>query len=312
VVAQTYQRHLLQLGFVDLIIGELMTQLERTGLYDHVMVVVVSDHGATFRPGLPRRDYTAQSAGDVMRVPLLIKFPPGVSTDAVTTFDVGGQRVSDMNVQTIDLMPTIAQVAGVKVPWRTDGRSLLEAEHPSGKVIYYDSASRVTKIGDQAPDIEPAIRWKRSLFAATDLYRVPRSDAFVEIVGRPLRDLEVVNGGGEVRVDYLRDFENMDLSDDSVGFDIAGRFSAEKARGTTYVAVAVNGVVQAVTRTWRSSPADWLATPPLSAWRDGRNALDVFVVSQGPHGAVLRRSPIVPGRGDAPSADDNTPQPPDS
>jgi hypothetical protein len=311
VVAQSYQRHLLQLGFVDRIIGELMTQLERVGLYDRVMIVVVSDHGATFRPGLPRRDYTAQSAGDVMRVPLLIKFPPGVSTDAVTKSDVDGQRVSDMNVQTIDLMPTVAQVAGVKVPWRTDGGSLLEARHPTGKVIYFDSAGRVANVGDQAPNMDAAIRWKRSLFDATDLYRVPHSDAFAELVGRPLRDLEVVEGGGEVRVDYLRDFENMDLSDESVAFDIAGRFSSAP-RGTTYVAIAVNGVVQAVTRTWRSSPTDWLATPPLSAWRKGRNILEVFVVSRALHGTVLRKSPVRPGRRDSPSGDADTGQPPDS
>ena len=311
VVAQSYQRHLLQLGFADRIVGELIAQLEGVGLYDRVMIIVVADHGATFRPGLPRRDYTERSAGDVMRVPLLVKFPPGVSTDAVKTSDVGGQRVSDMNVQTIDLMPTVAQVAGLAVPWRTDGRSLLEARRPSGKMIYFDSARRVVKVGDQGPDMDAAIRWKRSLFDATDPYRIPRTDAFAELVGRPVRDLEVAGGGGEMHVDYLSDFENMEVSDESVAFDLAGRFKSAQARGATYVAIAVNGVVQAVTRTWRSSPADWLATPPLSAWRRGRNTVDVFVVSQGPQGPVLRRSAIRPGRGDSPSGDGGTDQAPD-
>ena len=310
-VAQSYQRHLLQLGFADRIVGELLAQLERVGLYDRVMIVVVSDHGATFRPGLPRRDYTERSAGDVMRVPLLIKFPPRVSTNAVKTLDVGGQRISDMNVQTIDVTPTVAQVAGVQVPWPTDGRSLLEARRPSEKVIYFDSARRVAKVGDQGPDADAALRWKRSLFDAADPYRVPRTDAFAELVGRPVRDLEVAGGGGEVHVDYLSDFENMDVSDESVAFDFAGRFRPAQARGAIYVAIAVNGVVQAVTRTWRVLPADWLATPPSSAWRVGRNTLDVFVVSQGPQGPVLRRSTIRPGRRDSPSGDEGTDQTPD-
>jgi Sulfatase len=308
-VAQSYQRHLLQLGFADRIVGELIGQLERVGLYDRVMIVVVADHGATFRPGLPRRDYTERSAGDIMRVPLFIKFPPGVSTDAIRTSDIGGQRVSDMNVQTIDIAPTVAQVAGVQVPWPTDGRSLLESRPPSGKVIYFESARRVAKLGDQGPDTDAAIRWKRSLFDGADPYRVLRADAFAELVGRPVRDLEIASGGGgEVHVDYLSDFENMDVSEESVAFDIAGRFSSAQARGTTYVAIAVNGVVRAVTRTWRASPTDWLATAPLSAWRAGRNTLEVFVVSQGAEGPVLRRSAIRPGRRDSPSSDEGTSQ----
>ncbi len=310
-VAQSYQRHLLQLGFADRIIGELIAQLERVGLYDRVMIVVVSDHGATFRPGLPRRDYTERSAGEVMRVPLLIKFPLGIPTNAVKTTDVDGQRVSDVNVQTIDITPTVAHVAGVRVPWRTDGRSLLEPSRSSGKVIYFDSARQVVEVAGEGPDMEAALQWKRALFDPADPYRVPRTDAFGELVGRPVRDLEVGGGGGEVYVDYLSDFENMNVSDESVAFDIAGRFRQAQASSATYVAIAVNGVVQAVTRTWRLSPADWLATPPLSVWRNGRNTLDVFVVSHSPQGPVLRRSAIRPGRADSPSGDEGTDQTPD-
>ena len=75
------------------------------------------------------------------------------------------------------------------------------------------------------------MRWKRSLFDAADPYRVPRTDAFAELVGRPVRDLEVAGGGGEVHVDYLSDFENMDVSEESVAFDFAGRFRPAQARG---------------------------------------------------------------------------------
>ena len=46
---QALQRHLLQLGFVDRLLGQLIARLRRTGLWDRAMVVVVADHGISFR-----------------------------------------------------------------------------------------------------------------------------------------------------------------------------------------------------------------------------------------------------------------------
>ena len=46
---QSLQRHLLQVGFVDRLLGQLMTQMRRTGLWDRAMVVLVADHGISFR-----------------------------------------------------------------------------------------------------------------------------------------------------------------------------------------------------------------------------------------------------------------------
>jgi hypothetical protein len=37
VVARGYQRHLLQVGFVDKMIGELLDRLHQTGLYDRAL-----------------------------------------------------------------------------------------------------------------------------------------------------------------------------------------------------------------------------------------------------------------------------------
>ena len=297
-VAQSYQRHLLQLGFADRVLGELLAHMKATGLYDRATIVVLSDHGSTFRPGLPRRDYTDRSAAEVMRVPLLIKFADGVSTAALPTFEAGGARVSDVNAQTVDVAPTVAHAAGVRLPWPTDGRSLLDGARqlPAAKVIYHDAARRTSTLDAAGPDIAAALEWKRRLFdRPDDPYRVPRADAFDDLVGRRVADLAVHEGGGEVRVDYLAEFQDMNLSEDPVAFDIAGRFAGVRTRGATYVAVAVNGVVRAVTRTWQSAPGAWLATPPLTAWRNGRNTLEVFAVTRGAGGPTLRRSAIRPG-----------------
>jgi len=54
-VIQGYQRHLLQLAFVDRLLGELLAKLRATGLYDRALVVIVADHGVVFSPGENRR-----------------------------------------------------------------------------------------------------------------------------------------------------------------------------------------------------------------------------------------------------------------
>ncbi len=54
--------------------------------------------------------------------------------------------------------------------------------------------------------------------------------------------------------------------------------------------MAVNGVVRAVTRTWSSAPHQWLATPPLDAWREGPNDVKVFIVDADARGPLLLRT----------------------
>ncbi len=91
-------------------------------------------------------------------------------------------------------------------------------------------------------------------------------------------------------MDYLSRPEKFDATDDETPFDVGGRSEPARAgRGVTYVALAVNGVVQAITRTWDANSSGWLATPPLTAWREGGNDLQVFVVEGDERAPVLRR-----------------------
>jgi hypothetical protein len=299
-VAQSYQRHLLQLGFVDVVLGELTARLKEVGLYDRAVVVIASDHGTVFRSGFPRRDFAESTAAEVMRVPLIIKFPAG-SAQVVPAIDLGGQHVSDRNVETVDLAPTVAEAAGVAFPWQADGTSVLDRARPerTSKTIFYDWARQRRSFDPDGPDARMPLQRRFGLFGGPqNVYQVPRPLLFADLIGRPLAELRVAEGGGEVAVDYLAEFESMDPAADSVAFDVAGHFQQPTGDGgsTTYVAVAVNGVVRAVTRTWVSARQDWLATPPLDAWQNGKNELAVFVVDADGAGPLLRRCAVRQGR----------------
>ena len=74
-VTISYQRHLLQLGLADRLLGELLARLRRLGLYDETLIVVVADHGIGFHVGMERRTVTRRNGQDLAPVPLLLKLP---------------------------------------------------------------------------------------------------------------------------------------------------------------------------------------------------------------------------------------------
>src|SRR5687767_2054161 len=104
-VKVSYQRHLLQLGLADRLLGELLGRLRRLGLYETALIAVVADHGIAFHVGMERRAVTRGNVQDLAPVPLLIKLP-------------GRARgsIDDRQVETIDVLPTILELTDVEAP----------------------------------------------------------------------------------------------------------------------------------------------------------------------------------------------------
>ncbi len=129
VVAYAFQRYLLQLGFTDRQLGRLLDGLEASGRDRDTLLVVMADHGVSFVPGGPRRRAASKNVQEVMRVPLFVRAPglePG--------------RVSELNAETVDLLPTLSELLQLPLPWQPDGRTLLgrEADKPH-KRLYKQS-----------------------------------------------------------------------------------------------------------------------------------------------------------------------------
>lgn len=108
------QRFLLQAGYTDRIIGRLRSQMERAGVWQKAMVVLVADHGSSWTPGTHRRYIEDASFAQVANVPLLIKYP-----------DQSEPRIDKGSAQLIDIAPTIASVLGRSLDWGSPGLSLL-------------------------------------------------------------------------------------------------------------------------------------------------------------------------------------------
>ncbi|MFZ0312186.1 MAG: sulfatase-like hydrolase/transferase [Candidatus Korobacteraceae bacterium] len=121
----------MQVQFVDGELGRFLDQLKQVGLYDRALIVVTSDHGVSWKTEAPGRVLSAASAEMIFPVPLFIKLP-GQSEG----------KVASQDAQLIDLTPTIAAVAGIKLPWPTAGHDLFASAGTPRQKIMIDASGK--------------------------------------------------------------------------------------------------------------------------------------------------------------------------
>jgi hypothetical protein len=217
-VDQHWQRHLLQLGYADRVLGQLLARLRASGLYDRALLVVTADHGVSFRAGQKRRPLSAANLQDIAYVPLFVKLP--------------GQRRGRLirePARTIDILPTLAVGLDVRVPWHLDGHSLFGSRPSERDVVlikdrgkrFVVPAARLERLRDQALRRQLRLFGSgSSLFAVgpdrgllgrafpggrrvTALDPIDRGTPLVQVSGRvdgPARSVVVVAGGRVVAV----------------------------------------------------------------------------------------------------------------
>ncbi len=288
-IAQAFQRYLLQVGYVDRLIGEVTGTLKQAGLYEPCLLAVVADHGVSFRPGDNRRNVTDSNFPDIANVPFLVKLP--------------GQRqavISDRNVQAIDLLPTIADVLGVAVPWSIDGRSAVDdtlADEPSKKIFRPLKEPFVFDAGRLSARRE-SLEWMLELVGpgsdADGLFAIgPRR----QLLGRRAKHLIAAAADA----DMLVDLDGMPQSawhyqpQGAVApTHITGRVIGPAAGDASLeIAIAVNGFVRALTHTFdrQGQRASFSAMVAESSLNPGPNQIEFFAVVESAGHTKLRRLP---------------------
>lgn len=271
-VLHAYQRHLLQVGYADRVLGDVMRKLEDAGIDDDALVIVASDHGCSFHAGDSRRHMTKTNWADILRVPLLVKFPG--QTRAVVT---------DRPVQSIDILPTIADVLDVALRFPVDGRSLRRDRDRSAKA----RMALGHRIGEFSPPDDlsgllEAARRKTALFGAGgDTRKLFGPGTAWTLVGERIADLSVVHPGDITAVlTEPEQFANVRPDLGVVPALISGVVSGPGLTAAdTAVAVAVNGIVRAVTPLARfGEGARFRTMVPESSFGHGSNDVEVLVI----------------------------------
>ena len=274
---QGFQRHLLQVGYADRLLGTLLTKLRKVGLYDRALIIVVADHGVSFWPNEPHRVAEEKSWTDILAVPLLVKVPYQRTS-----------VVSDRNVEVVDVLPTIADILGAELPWVIDGRSVLESSRPerSRKIFFRQEHDRMERLVSDA-DLEgvaATIERKISLFGSGEdprgIYRIGR---FRCLAGQKINQAAYA-GASDLELELKEEwsFAQVDLDGPFIPAHIVGRINTGRgAAEHLFLAVTVNGRIETVTRTYQGPEGAWSFTAmvPETVFKAGSNQVEVFVIS---------------------------------
>ena len=177
------QRHLLQAAFADRMLGELLDRVDAAGEYDDALIVFTADHGVSLEAGTNRRLPTADTLPAIMTVPVVVKPPRGTRT--------GLPARDDRLAETTDLLPTIADLLEVDIPWPVDGQSLVGPERTDPEREIY-ARGHTERTDASSFDLQPLVDRIRTTFGRRsgrlELYGLgPGRD----LVGRPARRLAV-------------------------------------------------------------------------------------------------------------------------
>jgi Sulfatase len=265
------QRHLLQVAYTDRLVGEVVQRLKDQGLYDKALVVMTADHGISFTPGQAQRTLQERNAHELMWVPLFIKAPHQRSG-----------KVDDRNWEHVDLVPTIADMLDVKVPWHVDGLSGLGPERPRTVKRFYGRPGRPTEV-DGPRNLVLALRGVTDRVARPEdgvagLFEV---GPYADLVGRKPEAVGVAGGSGlRAKLHNPGNLQNVRPESGTIPALVSGALIGSVPDRPVTLAVAVNGTIGAVglTFTQKDTPQTFAGVVPDTLFRPGGNQVQLYQV----------------------------------
>jgi hypothetical protein len=289
---QAFQRHMLQSGYADRLVGSLMARLKEQGLWDKALVIVTADHGESFKvkpgpapPFVPgklgyRRDLTQENAADIVPVPLFVKYP--------------GKKKGGIDKnwgRTIDILPTIADVLGIELPFKVDGQTLLPPRPVPRTITVRKSDGEDVQLAVPALQAakDESLRRQLDLLGTTwdDVYRIgPHRD----LIGKSVDDIaQLPRGELSASVEDAGKLTDVDLDANVYPGYVGGTIDGGDPAGHDLVfaiddKIVSTGVSFDDIGTHRLNFASLL---PPSALHAGRNVLTVYeYVDDEPRGGL--------------------------
>lgn len=270
------QRHLLQTGYTDRLLGDIFSALRQRNMFDDAIIVVLSDHGVSFRPGESLREATESNSQDILSILMLIKYP--------------GQKQPATNLRaarSIDVLPTILDVLNNDNDrLKFDGRSLLlprESEPPTLELQRDTGEIQRFTFNDFTAEFELAFQTRnKEIFDGG-------FEAIYKINGQNLVNKTVQQFPQGVVVDYTLKldnphlYKNIDLAQNSIPTLIrANRPHQFDRPGKTIVAVAVDGTIRgmSVLQQIESVDFDFQVLVSPESFGNGVNPLGFYQVNE--------------------------------
>jgi len=188
----------LQAQYTDALVGQTIDRLQESGLWEDALVVIVADHGGSFLVDQPGRALSSANAHEVMWTPLFIRDP---------TLTHG---IDETDIEATDLLPTMADLLGIELPYVVDGASAVSEPDTSGTKRYQRLQNPFQPEPDALLNIDTANNYRRLL---SDLWPTVDVDDPVgsfyrqyplgDVYGQEVADLQVGEGSGSAELDQL-------------------------------------------------------------------------------------------------------------
>ncbi|WNM62058.1 sulfatase-like hydrolase/transferase [Candidatus Nitrospira neomarina] len=278
-ILTAYHQYLQQIGYVDQFLGKLRSSLERAELFDKALIIVTADHGVSFQRGLSMREVQKGNESDILKVPMFVKLP--------------GQRegsIRERLVSGIDVLPTIADLLGFKIPREIDGYSMLDNEiQPRDEIDFLG----VGKIQSQDLNGFPRLKWQVDHFGEhTALDRLVPKGPASNLIGQELGDLDI---GHSTSLQYINEnphqLNQVNLENGFLPALFSGQIIGTSQRNIP-IAISLNDRIWATTQAslWAGKRNYFSVLFPPSAFQSGENQVRVFLI--GNHDAKLTSIPL--------------------
>jgi hypothetical protein len=122
-------RYATAVEYADAQVGRVLNLLDNTGRFDDALIILTADHGESFDERELWFDHGTTAHEEQLHVPLVIRYPRGE----------GGGVTVDALVGLEDVMPTVLDYLGLKLPDGMDGHSLL-GDEVGHEVLYGESS----------------------------------------------------------------------------------------------------------------------------------------------------------------------------
>jgi hypothetical protein len=282
----THERMLLQLAYTDRLIGQVVERLKAQGLYDKSLVVLTADHGIGWTPGGKARSLMVRNTPDLMWVPLFVKAPSQREG-----------RVDDRNFEQVDLLPTVADMLGVRVPWKMDGLSQNgPPARQRGEKWWFDIPGH-REVRDGPSNLSIVLQGETDTLvrASEGVNGLYRFGAFADLVYRDPATVGPIGGNpARAEMDDWKLYRRIDPGAGEVPALVSGRLTSPLPPAGSTVLVAVNGRIGGESKLFPDRPGDSaakfavIAPDSLFEPGDGRRQLQVYVVDRSGGGPRLQ------------------------
>jgi arylsulfatase A-like enzyme len=137
-----------EIRWTDEHLGRFFALLKREGLWENTAILITADHGEEFFEH-GEKGHKHNLYAESIHVPMLLKLP-----------GPAGGRVDRRLASQVDVLPTLLELAGVAPDFPHQGRSLLEANPPARRAVFFDLLSTWYYRSAEGSPFDVTQRWR--------------------------------------------------------------------------------------------------------------------------------------------------------